>query len=148
MTSDAPATSAPSSFTELWFTDRYREVTVWWKDEKGIMPGGADDAPESVLEDAPTGWSVWDGQRRILSEEDMAGEDGDLYREQHCRAGDEWWTGRLRPATGEEVAEFFGLEFSQPVDEGLVQRLYAPDTGSSVHGPDCAARSRRSLPGS
>lgn len=106
LTTEDPSTTV----TELWFRDKYGEVTQWWKDATGATSGGSDDTPDAVVDDAPSGWSVWEGRRWILTEEDMAGEDGDLYRSQDCQPGSWWWEGALRPATASEVLAFFDLQ--------------------------------------
>jgi len=94
---------------ELWFTDKFQETTIWWRDSGGIGMTSADEAPENVVENAPEGWSIWEGRKWCLTEADMAGGEGDTYRSEGCLVGDEWWLGELRPATADEVLSFFAL---------------------------------------
>ena len=95
--------------SDLWFSSG-GGLTRWFAghgDEIDFT--SADDVPEFLWDDAPDGWSVWDGTVRKLTAEDMAGERAAEYEGQCCGEGSEWWQGSLRPATAEEVVGFFGL---------------------------------------
>lgn len=103
----------PEAPTELWYSDGWGEVQRWRRPLGADAPRAfdPDDAPEEILECAPTGWSVFYGTIRALTAEDLHEDSehpaaGYQFR---LSPGDEWWDGGLRPATASEVLAFFAL---------------------------------------
>lgn len=104
-----PETTTP---TELWFSEsgNWGEPTIFYRQGDEIRTMGSDDAPDAVVEDAPEGWSVWEGTRRQLTAEELtedAMEEAGTYYPSFMRPGDWWWEGELRPATVTEILAFF-----------------------------------------
>lgn len=94
----------------LYMCNRWGEVMAWVNEAEGLWCYDPDDVPESLLEDAPKGWSVFRGTLAPLTAEDFADEDHPVHScGVPCEVGDEFWHGALKPATAAEVLAFFGL---------------------------------------